>query len=83
MPDDPPRRGQPDDPPRTDPATTSKAAEWGYDDYLRELDRLAADREAANRRKSESRSLSLVALGLALVALGISVAALALAALRT
>jgi hypothetical protein len=54
-----------------------------YDDFLREVNRMGAEREAASRRERDARMRGLVALGIALVALVIALAALALAAMRT
>jgi hypothetical protein len=80
--DDPPIAEPSEDAPRDDPGATSRPESWGYDDFLQEVDRLAASRQAANRRERDARILSLGTLVVALAALGIALAALALAAQR-
>jgi hypothetical protein len=46
--------------------------EPAYDDFLREVDRMAAERQAASRRAHDARRLGLVALAIVLAALGIA-----------
>ncbi len=53
-----------------------------YDDFLVEVNRMAATREAASRRERDARTLSLATLGVALAALGVALVALAVAILK-
>jgi hypothetical protein len=83
--------GEPDLPPaepsedrlRTDVPAAPNAESMSYDDFLKEVNRMGAEREAASRRERDARMRGLVALGIALAALVIALAALALAAMRT
>lgn len=79
---DPPIAGPSEAEPQADLRTSRDPESWGYDDFLKEVDRMAATRQAANRRERDAQILSRVTLGIALAALGIALAALALAAQR-
>ncbi len=64
----------------TDPARDAESL--SYDDFLVEVNRMAAAREAASRHESDARTLSLATLGVALAALGVALVALAVAVLK-
>jgi hypothetical protein len=77
---DPPIVAPSEDKPQPGLRTSQDPESWGYDDFLKEVDRMAAIRKAANRGEHDARVLSIVTLGIALAALGIALAALAMAA---
>ena len=80
---DPPPAKPAEDQPRSDVRAAPDSESMSYDDFLREVNRMGANRELANRRERDARMRGLVTLGIALAALVIALAALALAVMRT
>jgi hypothetical protein len=79
---DPPLAEPSEDQPRSNVRAAPDSESMSYDDFLREVNRMGANREVANRRERDARILGLLTLGIALAALVIALAALALAAMR-
>jgi hypothetical protein len=79
---DPPLAEPSEDQPRSGIRAAPDSESMSYDDFLREVNRMGANREVANRRERDSRILGLFTLGIALAALVIALAALALVVMR-